>query len=195
MPVDEGLKFGGIRYHGEEFLGRKVELMCNPRDHKARQGLGLGHVKSWADIKRVRECHQGYCWIDQRIEDYRGARGPVWRRIAASDGLWIIFMRAEERHGGPLNPSFLMVKAIIDNHEREIDVGMVVAGIALAIEVGGDVRDAEQDYRIIHVVCEVAEQDRKHGIPSTADDVIKNAKTMLQTPQFERCWQEPVVKG
>ena len=191
MPVDEGLKFGGIRYHGQDFLACKVALMCNPKNDRTTPGLSLGHIKTWDDLTKVAEEHQGHCWIADRIDDYRGVRGPVWRRIAASDGMWLLFKRAEDRvHPSSfrLHPSFLMVKAVIGNSQREISIDAVVAGIVLAVELAGDTRNAKQDMRIIDVVCVVAEQNRLKGQDAPIADVIAGAKAILLNPKFERCF-------
>ena len=195
MPVEEGLIFGGIRYHGEEFIAEKVRFMRTPKDDPGSPGLGLSGVYTWADVQRVAECHQGYCWIADRIDDYRGARGPVWRRISANDGLWLIFKRAEDKaksHPSSfiLHPSFVMIKAVIDNSQREVDVEMVIGAIALASQFGGPSRDAAQDYRVICVVCELAEQNRRVGTAEPVESILTAAEGLLADPTFERCFAE-----
>ena len=201
MAPDEGLILGGILYYDDEFVAGKVAFMrssavLSPGQSKGQVGLGLGGVYTWAHIKRVpRRELWGHCWIDERIADYRGARGPVWQRLAANDSLWIMFKQAEDL--GLKRPSFRMIETVLLNSgpETRVTVEDIIPGLVLAEELGGTKRNANDDAKIMQLVCDVANQRREHGSDSieSPDDSIESFHDPTGHSSFESLPDEIVA--
>lgn len=191
MPPEEGVTFGGIVYYGDDFLQGKVAFMRSspvrgPGQQGKESGLGLGNVHTWEDIKQVpRRELWGHCWIDERIADYRGARGPVWQRIAANDGLWVLFKQAEDM--GLRHPSFKMIEVVLLNSGPDTLVAVedIVPGLALAEELGSDTRNARDDAEIMQLVCDVATQHRTRGEEPTPDEIIATVRSIWTNPKVQ----------